>query len=414
MIINGEYQMQTVSKLAFNRLSGTEDERRAAALIQEEIASFGGTSVLETFPVPQNTVKTVSLKATEPFTRELTAHAIAYTGSTPEEGIEAEFFYVEDASDMKLKNAAGKIILVNETVYKRWEQVLKSGALAYMITSGNHWDDPEHTDLAYPRLYPRYKEKGRIPGAVIRTRDAMEILKAGVSRVALTVVQEESEGESANVVAEISGTSGTDEFVVLSAHYDSVPFSRGAWDNASGCADLLALYAWFKENPPAMNMRFVWCGSEEVGRLGSKAYAEAHKEELEKCRLNLNLDMTGILMGVDEVDIIGEESFLHMLQYMAREQGFDADCRRAVRSSDCAVFADHGVPAIDFVRRGKSVIHTRNDVEFPLSETVFARTQTFMRQFLSRALNAAEFPIPRTIPQDMKNELDKHWGRETQ
>ena len=413
MVINGKYQMETVSKLAFNRISGTQDERRAAALIQEEIASFGGTSILETFPVPQNMVKTVSLRVTEPFAREVTAHAVAYTGSTPAEGIEAEFYYVEDASDMKLKNAAGKIILVNETVYKRWEQVLKSGALGYIITSGNHWDDPECTDLAYPRLYPRYKEKGRIPGAVIRTRDAMEILKADACRVSLTVVQEESDGESANVVAEITGTSGTDEFVVLSAHYDSVPFSRGAWDNASGCADLLALYAYFKENSPAMNMRFVWCGSEEVGRMGSKAYAVAHKEELEKCRLNLNLDMTGMLMGADEVAIIGEESFLHMLQYMAREQGFDAACKRVVRSSDCAVFADYGVPAIDFVRRGKSVIHTRNDVEFPLSEVAFARTQTFMRQFLSRVLNAAEFPIPKAIPQDMKTELDKHWGRET-
>ena len=162
-----------------------------------------------------------------------------------------------------------------------------------------------------------------------------------------------------------------------------------------------------------MNMRFVWCGSEEVGRLGSKAYAQAHKEELEKCRLNLNLDMTGVVMGADEVDIIGEESFLHMLQYMAREQGFDADCKRVVRASDCAVFADAGIPAIDFVRRGKSVIHTRNDVEFPLSAATFARTQTFMRQFLSRVLNATEFPVPRAIPQDMKTELDKHWGRET-
>ena len=205
MIINGEYQMQTVSKLAFNRLSGTDDERRAAELIRAEIASFGGTSVLETFPVPQNTVKTVSLQVTEPFTRDLETHAIAYTGSTPEEGIEAEFYYVEDAGDMKLKNAAGKIILVNETVYKRWEQILKSGALAYIITSGNHWDDPANTDLAYPRLYPRYKEKGQLPGVVIRTRDAMEILKANASRVKLTVVQEEREGESANVVAEIAG-----------------------------------------------------------------------------------------------------------------------------------------------------------------------------------------------------------------
>lgn len=413
MIVNGEYQMKTVDKLAFNRQSGTQDERRAAVLIQEEIASFGGTSSLETFTVPCNTVKTVSLKVTEPFERELNVHAVAYTGSTPEEGIEAEFYYVEDGSDMKLKNAAEKILLLNDSAYKRWEKIAKSGALGYVIISGNHWDDPEYTDLPYPRLNPRNQEKGKMPGVVIRTRDAIEILKAGASRVALTVVQEESKAESANVVAEIAGTSGTDEFIVLSAHYDSVPFSRGAWDNASGSADLLALYAYFKENPPAMNMRFVWCGSEEVGRLGSKAYTAAHKEELEKCRLNLNLDMTGMLMGVDEIDVIGEESFAHMIEYLAREYGFDAECRRAVRSSDCAVFADAGVPAIDFVRRGKSVIHTRNDVELPLSEVAFARTQNFMRQFLCRAMNSVEFPIPRTIPQDMKSELDKHWGRET-
>ena len=121
-----------------------------------------------------------------------------------------------------------------------------------------------------------------------------------------------------------------------------------------------------------------------------------------------------MLIGTDEIDVIGEESFLHMIQYMAREHGFDADCKRAVRSSDCAVFADEGIPAIDFVRRGKSVIHTRNDVEFPLSEVAFARTQIFMRQFLCRVMNSVEFPIPREVPQDMKTELDKHWGRDAQ
>jgi len=412
MIVNGEYQMTTVRKLAFNRRSGTDDERRAALLIQEEIASFGGTSTLETFPVPCNTVKKVSLKVTEPFSREMNVHAVAYTGSTPEEGVEAEFYYVEDGSDMKLKTAAGKILLLNDTAYKNWGQIVKSGALGYVLISGNHWDDPACTDLPYPRLNPRNQEKGKIPGAVIRTRDALALLKDGASRVALTVVQEEGEAESANVVAELAGTGGSDEFIVLSAHYDSVPFSRGAWDNASGSADLLALYAYFKENPPAVNMRFVWCGSEEVGRLGSKAYAAAHKEELEKCRMNLNLDMTGILMGWDEIDVIGEESFAHMIEYLMREHGFDAVCKRVVRASDSAVFADAGIPAIDFVRRGKSIIHTRNDVELPLSEVAFARTQTFMRQFLCRVMNSVEFPIPRTMPQDMKAELDKHWGRD--
>ena len=44
-------------------------------------------------------------------------------------------------------------------------------------------------------------------------------------------------------------------------------------------------------------LRFVWCGSEERGLLGSKAYCEAHEEELKKGVLNVNLDMIGCTTG---------------------------------------------------------------------------------------------------------------------
>ena len=413
MIQNGPYQITTVEKLAFNRQGGTADERRAARIIQDEIAAFGGTSEIETFMIPHYDVKKVSLKVVEPFLRELNVHAVGYTGSTPEEGIEAELYYAEDASDLKLKNAAGKILLLNDAAYKRWEQIVASGAVGYIVMAGEFYDDPERTDLPYPHLRSRFTKYGTIPGVVIRIRDAMELLKDGAKRVRLTLVQEENELESANVVAQINGTKDSDEFVILSAHYDSVPFSRGAWDNASGCADLLALYAYYKENPPPMTMRFAWVGSEELGRLGSFAYAAAHEEELKKCRLNLNLDMTGVLIGYDEIDIIAEDVLKHYVDCMAKEVGFDAVSIRVVRSSDSAVFADAGIPAIDFVRRGKGVIHTRNDVEFALSADAFARTQAFMRLFLSRVMGSVEFPFPKVMPQDMKDALDRHFFRVT-
>lgn len=103
----------------------------------------------------------------------------------------------------------------------------------------------------------------------------------------------------------------------------------------------------------------------------------------------------------------------HMVQYLAREYGFDTVCKRVVRSSDSAVFADVGIPAIDFVRRGKGVMHNRNDLEEQLSAAVFARTQTFMRQFLCRVMRGEEFPIPRVMPQDMKEALDRRFLRTT-
>lgn len=411
MIQNGDYQIAAVHKLAFNRQGGTAEERRAAQIIQAEIAAFGGTSRLETFRIPRYQVNKVSLRVTAPFEQEVEVHAVGFTGSTPEEGIEAELYYAEDASQMKLKNAAGKILLLNENVYGRWQEIVNSGALGYIIISGDFIDDPERIDLPRPYLRSHLTQKGRIPGQVIRNRDALELIKNGAERVHFTVVQEEGEAESANVVAEIQGTRATDAFIMLTAHYDSVPYSRGAYDNASGSADLLALYGYFAENPPPMTVRFAWVGSEELGRLGSKAYVAAHNEELEKCRLNFNLDMTGLTIGYDEADIIAEESVEHMVQYLAREVGFDIACKRVVRSSDSAVFADVGIPAVDFVRRGKGIMHNRYDLECQLSAAAFARTQTFMRQFLCRVMSGVEFPIPRVMPQDMKEALDKHFLR---
>ena len=408
---NGIYQMHVVHKLAFNRQGGTAEERKAAQIIQEEIASFGGTSELETFQIPRYQVKKASLRVTAPFEREVEVHGIGFSGCTPAEGLEAELIYAEDAGAFKLKEAAGKILLLNENVYGHWQEILDSGALGYIIMSGEYYDDPVCTDLARPYLRSHLLQKGRIPGLVIRTREAMELVRDGASRVQFTLLQEEGQVESANVVAEIKGSSNSEEFVLLSAHYDSVPYSVGAYDNASGSADLLALYGYFSENTPPMTMRFAWVGSEELGRLGSKAYAEAHCEALEKCRLNLNLDMTGSMIGYDETDIIADESLEHMVQYLAKEKGFDTVCKRVVRSSDSAVFADHGIPAIDFVRRGKGIIHSRHDLECQLSADVFARTQTFMRQFLCRVMGSAAFPVPRVMPQDMREALDKHFLR---
>jgi len=411
MINNGEYQINIVNKLAFNRLGGTDDERRAAQIIRDEIASFGGESFIENFNIPHYNVRKASLKITAPFEREMTVNAVGHTGSTPEEGIEAELYYAENASDMKLKNAKGKILLLNDGVYSRWKEIVESGALGYVIISGEFDDDPERTDLARPYIRKAMIDKGRIPGLTVRTRDAIQLLKDGAEKVHFTVVQDEDELVSANVIADIKGKNDSDEYIILSAHYDSVPHSRGAWDNASGSADLLALYAYFTENRPAMNMRFIWCGSEELGLLGSKAYCAAHTEELAKCRMNLNLDMTGLIMGNDQNIITGPESFKSMIEYFARECGFDTSVSREVRSSDSAVFADNGIPSIDFVRRGKSVIHSRRDVEFPLGACAFERTQTFMRKFLERVMNSIEFPIPRDIPQDMKDALNRYFKR---
>ncbi|MCI9112229.1 MAG: M28 family peptidase [Eubacterium sp.] len=84
-------------------------------------------------------------------------------------------------------------------------------------------------------------------------------------------------------------------FVVMWADPNPRNASRGAMDNATGCALSYAVTKYFKENPDKMpkNCRIVDfnCGSEEAGLRGSMAFAAEHKnDDLTKNAWNINID----------------------------------------------------------------------------------------------------------------------------
>lgn len=71
--------------------------------------------------------------------------------------------------------------------------------------------------------------------------------------------------------------------------------SRGAMDNATGCALSYAVTKYFHDNPEKMpkNCRIIDfnCGSEEAGLRGSMAFAQAHKNDDQlKNAWNINID----------------------------------------------------------------------------------------------------------------------------
>ena len=65
----------------------------------------------------------------------------------------------------------------------------------------------------------------------------------------------------------------------------------------SGCAGLLGIMEQMKGKELNYGLRFVFCGSEERGLLGAKAYVRDHEKELRQIVLNINLDMIGTYMG---------------------------------------------------------------------------------------------------------------------
>jgi Zn-dependent M28 family amino/carboxypeptidase len=80
--------------------------------------------------------------------------------------------------------------------------------------------------------------------------------------------------------------------ILIGAHYDTVPGSPGADDNASGVAVLLEMARAIALQPARSPVRLVAFDLEELG-VGSKLYAEGLKQQGQKLRLMIALEMLG-------------------------------------------------------------------------------------------------------------------------
>src|SRR5260221_7488215 len=85
--------------------------------------------------------------------------------------------------------------------------------------------------------------------------------------------------EVANLIVEIAGTAQPAEIVIVGAHYDTVPSTPGADDNASAVAVLLEVARLMRDWTPRRTVRFVAFACEEMPHfhtheMGSQVYAK--------------------------------------------------------------------------------------------------------------------------------------------
>jgi Zn-dependent M28 family amino/carboxypeptidase len=88
------------------------------------------------------------------------------------------------------------------------------------------------------------------------------------------------------------------EIVLAGAHYDTVPGSPGADDNASGVAGILEMARLLAGIEPERTVKLVAFVNEEppffyFGEMGSKVYAEAARRRGDDIRVMLSLEMLG-------------------------------------------------------------------------------------------------------------------------
>lgn len=320
--------------------------------------------------------------------------------------VEAPLYYLTHSNEATLAQCRGKIVLFDGYLgYWMYRDLLEHGAVGFITYDGSTNYADEDIDQRELRSYVSKGEK--IPGVNINAKTAVRLIAEGAQTAKIVLKQTESTGESQNVVLDLPGE--IPETIVLTAHYDSTSLSQGAYDNMSGSIALLGIAEYFVSHPHRYTLRFVWCGSEERGLLGSKAYVAAHAAEAEQTVLNINIDMIGCIMGPLTARCTAEEKVVHYLEYMAAEYGIAFWARQDIHSSDSTPLADSGIPAVSFARvapGNTATIHNRYDTRAVMRAEHVQQDIAFITAFTERMACAAHCPVSRTIPANMKEKLD--------
>lgn len=385
---------------AYIRTGGSKEELLCAEYLQKKCNELGLGASLESFEVDMAEIKKAILKI-DGVEVPCTGYLCAGNGN-----VEAPIFYLTGNDKFSISECKGKIVLIDGLMgYWKYHDLLDAGMVGFITYTGNANYADEEIDIKELRSFVSKGKK--VPAVNINAKEAIKIIENNGKMATIELEQDEYKGKSHNVVVDLPGE--TDEYIVLTAHYDSTALSQGAYDNMSGSVGIMAVAEYFLKRPHRYGIRVVWCGSEERGLLGSKAYVNDHEEELAKIILNVNLDMIGCTMGKFIACCTSENSLVTFINYLSNIEGFAVETNQDVYSSDSTPFADKGVPAVSFARiapPNTATIHNSYDTKKVMKMEHMEKDIAFITSFVEIMANAKRMPVEREIPENMKEKLD--------
>ncbi|MEK9506223.1 M20/M25/M40 family metallo-hydrolase [Gaopeijia maritima] len=200
-----------------------------------------------------------------------------------------------------------------------------------------------------------------------------------------------------NTIATIPGTELPDEYVVLSAHFDSWDGGSGATDNGTGTVTMMEALRILNEvlpNPRRTILVGHW-GGEEQGLNGSRAFAADHPEVVEGMQVLLNQDNgTGRVQNISMQGLIeAGGQFATWLSKVPSELSGEIDLNvpgsPGGGGSDYAAFICAGAPAFSLSSLswgyGTYTWHTNRDTfdKVVISEVQENATLTAMLAYLA-------------------------------
>ena len=304
--------------------------------------------------------------------------------------------------DFEQADLEGKIALVSTTVpdwydrfihrREKYYHAVQAGASAFVFHNHVEGQLPPTGSVGTADA-----PIGEIPAVGVSSEVGSRLARRATGEsVSVAVSCETPEATSGNVHAELGPE--TDEAVLFTCHVDAHDIAEGAMDNGAGTATLVEVAAALaRRGDLQRRVRFVACGAEEVGLVGSTVASQ---------RLDHD-DITAVVNA--DSNVFGRTLQLHTHEFTALETAADRVAERFdhpietvpdyVPHSDHWPFVRHGVPGymVSGVTegRGRGFGHTSADT-FEKLEARNLREQAILLTALVARLADSEPPAHRS------------------
>ena len=220
-----------------------------------------------------------------------------------------------------------------------------------------------------------------------------------------------------NIVLDIPGKGRDNALTLLVGHYDSVARSHGACDNAGGSVCMIKSAEYLAKKQPERDLRIIWFSGEELGLLGSFAYAKAHEEEMiKRARLVVNVDLAGDPIGRNVIFVLGSKELQGYAGGVLRENGLIFSENQNIYSSDCMPFSVLEIPSLNLARvGGKGLFHCHTDLDKARNASEFGLMDVSKatQVILERVLNGRMYPVPGGIDDTLREKIERYLWHST-
>jgi Iap family predicted aminopeptidase len=402
------------------RFAGSAQERAAAAWLVRALKQYGLRDVhTESFPLHAWRRGPAQLK--------VSGHVLDCIGlpGTPACRLSAPIVFIGDGEPAdfarvgeRAKGALALVLGAGSHRLEKYFRAVEAGCVGFLFAGGHPGALPPTGSIEFGGAV------APIPGVGVSFETAQRLRRMCESAesltASLTVQAKSTLGKGLNVIGDVTaaGPNKIDGCVMLCAHFDGHDIAQGAVDNASGVAAVLEAARALMAVREQLNLDVrvaLWSG-EEIGMLGSAAYAAAHRDELSQVRFVFNADIVGnpgaIWLGVNGHDVDRTTAVFRALAEACVHDLRITGNETIVPYSDHFSFYLHGVPALMMAVGDAPLPHAGPHTWGDTLDKVDARGLRHSAAFAARAVlhlahEPSVLPKRRATPAEVQRALEK-------